>query len=162
MNELLPPWLDPRRQYAPALLVFVVGFALHAIDQVANPRAGPVPVLVTAPLVACLAYVAASAQVDRRRFGFLVLWSFVGTGLALLAVVAVATTEYLPRALADPEQVLWDTALFVWFVVALALPYAVAARWDGRKASALIVAGPVLQALYAGLLALLVRYGVYG
>lgn len=160
MNELLPPWLSLRRRSTPVFLVFAVGFGLFAIDQVANPRAGPVPVLVTAPLIASLAYVRNSDGVDRRQFGFLVLWSFLGTALALLFVVAYVQSGRLPEPATDVDRVVWDTGLFLWFVLALSAAYGLSARWDGKRAGATAVVGPLLQAAYVVILTVLVDAGL--
>lgn len=144
----------------PAAVALLLGIALHAVDQALFVRAGPVPILLTAPVVATLLY-RRTRGVGRRAALALLAWGLVGSGAAVLAVYAGVVGFELPRALTEFERVLYDLGMFLWFVLALAGAYAVAARTRGRASVAALLLGPVAQAAYALLLRLLVAAGLY-
>lgn len=129
-------------------MAFLVGLGLHAVDQAVAFRAGPVPALVTAPVVATLVY-RSTARVTTRRLAGLVTWGLVGSGAAVVAVYLTGVSYVLPRPLTGLEQVLYDAGLFLWFVLALTAAYAVAARTGGRRAVLAVACGPLVQAAFA-------------
>ncbi len=149
-----------RESKLPTVLVLVVGLLLHAVDQAAFVRAGPVPILLTAPAVATLVYLRVRSATRRRAFG-LVGWGAVATGLGVLGVYVVAVSYQLPRALTGLEMVLYDLGMFLWFVVVLAAVYAVAASNPGRPAVFALLSAPLYQAAFGVVLVLLVEAGVY-
>lgn len=154
---------DPRHSALPVLLVFLGGILMHSVDQVLNFRAGPLPILVTAPSVAALAYLYYRPDVTARHFGVLIGWGVVGTGLAILGVYLHATSYQLPRAMTEPEMVLYDLGMFLWFVLALTGAYASGARIieQDRYRLAAILTGPILQLGWGLVVVLLVEIGVY-
>lgn len=139
--------LDPRVSSLPVLVAFLVGVFVHAVDQLLHFRAGPGPVLLTAPVVSVLAYVRLRPETDSRWLLVLLCWGALGSGLAILGVYLVATAYRLPRPMTDPEMVLYDLGLFLWFVLALAGASAFAARDAGGRSRGLaaLSSGPVLQ-----------------
>jgi hypothetical protein len=149
-----------RESKLPVVLVLAVGLLLHAIDQAAFARAGPVPILLTAPAVATLVYLRVRSATRRRTVG-LVGWGAVATGLGVLGAYLVAVRYQLPRALTGLEMVLYDLGMFLWFVVVLAVVYAVAARNPGRPAVLALLSAPALQAAFGFVLVLLAEMGVY-
>lgn len=155
---------NPRDSVLPVLLVFLGGLSLHVVDQLLNFRAGPVPILVTAPAVAVLAYLHYRPNTNYRSLGLLLAWGFVGTGLAILAVVLHAISYQLPRAMTEPEMILYDLGLFLWFVLSLSGAYTMAARTTERKRYpvAMALAGPILQAGWGLVVILVVELGGYG
>lgn len=150
----------PRESLLPAAVAFLLGVVAHAVDQTLFVRAGPIPLLLTAPVVATLVYLR-FADATRRQVLTLLAWGFVGSGLAVLAVYLQAVGRELPRAMTETEMVLYDLGLFLWFVVALAAAYAVAARGDGRRDVAALLLGPVVQAAFPLLMVLLVETRIY-
>lgn len=88
----------------------------------------------TAPLVAVLAYARLRPEARVRRLAVLAAWPIVGTGLALLWYFLHAVSYRLPRSMTGSEMVLYDFGMFLWFGVALAAAFAVAARtYDGWR-----------------------------
>lgn len=153
----LPLRIDPRESTLPIFLVFFGGVLMHAVDQVLHFRAGPIPILITAPTFASLAYILSRPNTSIRHFGLLLLWGFVGTGLAVLAVALHAISYQLPRAMTEPEMVLYDLGMFLWFAFTLAGAYRIAARITERNRHVLAVAlGPILQAGWVIVIILLV------
>lgn len=63
--------LYPGTGLLPAVAVVLGGLLLHAVDQMLSFRAGPVPILVTAPVVATLVYLSVRRTPARRAFGHL-------------------------------------------------------------------------------------------
>jgi hypothetical protein len=110
-------------------------------------RAGPVPVLVFAPSVAVLTYLYLRPETKLRWALVLFCWGAIGSGLAILGVYLVGTSYQLPRPMTDPELVLYDLGLFLWFVLLLTGVYAGAARDVGRVRHRLVpvLLGPFLQ-----------------
>lgn len=123
----LPHHLDPRESSLPILIVFVGGVLPHAVDQFLHARAGPIPILVTAPTVASMAYLYSRPTTSLGRVGLLLLWGLLGTGLAILVVALHAISYQLPRAMTEPEMVLYDLGMFLWFVFSLIGAYRAAA-----------------------------------
>lgn len=152
--------LDPRYSPSSALLSFSGGLGIHVLDQALHFRAGPVPILVTAPLVAVLTYLHLRPETGKRRMAIFVGWGFVGTGLALLGFVLHALSFELPRAMTEPELIVYDLGLFLWFVLSLTVAYSLAARANGRdrREVAAILSGPVLQLGGILLLSLLLEW----
>lgn len=138
----------------------LVGLLLHAMDQAISFRAGPVPILVTAPIVATLIYLFVRKTSAWRTLGLLA-WGVVGSGLGVLGVYLVAGSYRLPRALTNWEMMVYDFGMFLWFVLALAAVYGVAASLSRRKAVVVLLSGPVVQATFALVLILLVEVGLY-
>jgi len=158
----LPRRPDPRHAPRPVVLAAAAGLVLHGIDQALGFRAGPVPVLVTAPAVAALAYRRVRPETTGRRLGLLLGWGIVGSGLAILGVFVLGTSYRLPRPMTDAELVAYDLGLFVWFVLSLTAAYALAARTPDRTRRALAVAaGPVAQVAWLPLVALAFEVGRY-
>lgn len=150
---------DPRASLTPAAVALLVGLVAHAVDQALFVRAGPVPALVTAPVVATLLYLHLR---DATRWQTLLLlaWGAVGSGLGILGVYLVAVGYELPRVLTPVEMVLWDFGLFLWFVLVLGVTYVVTARRRGWTTVATLLLAPVVQATYALFLVALVVTGV--
>lgn len=159
-----PHRFNPRDSVIPVLLAFVGGLSMHVVDQLLNFRAGPVPILFTAPAVASLAYLRYRPDTSVRTMGLLLAWGFVGTGLAILAVALHAISYQLPRAMTEPEMILYDFGLFLWFVASLSGTYTMAARTAERNrySVAMALAGPILQAGWALVVVLAVEVGGYG
>lgn len=153
--------LSPKRSILPVVLAFLGGLLVHVVDQGLNFRAGPVPVLVTAPVVAVLGYVRVRPDVTTRRLAVLTGWGFVGSGVALLGVYVFATSYQLPRPMTDPELVLYDLGLFCWFVLALTGAYVLAARTIDRYAWAAISAGPLAQFSWMPAVVFAIEVGQY-
>jgi hypothetical protein len=155
--------LDPRRSMLPAALAFLAGLVYHTVDQYLFFRAGPIPILVTAPTVAVLAYVAIAPGVSGRRIVGLLAWGGVGSGLAILTYFLVGVSYRLPRTPSGREMVLFDLVVFLWFVGALTASYAAAASIESaagvrdRRPLAAIIAGPVLQATFILLVVALIE-----
>jgi hypothetical protein len=154
---------DPRRSSLPAAVGFLFGLGGHVLDQALYVRAGPVPILVTAPLVAVLTYVHLLPKTGLRRIGLLLVWGFVGSGIALLGVVFHALTSELPRAMTEMEMILYDLGLFLWFVLTLTASHALAARVNERPryAAAALLAGPLLQVGWVLIVIALIESGAY-
>jgi riboflavin transporter FmnP len=133
----------------------------HAIEQAVNVRAGPVSVLLTAPVVATLVYLR-YRDATRRALLALLAWGVLGTGAAVVVVAIWSIGYYLPRPLTDLEMLGYDFGLFLWFVLTLGAAYAIAARTGGRRAVVALLAGPVAQGAFALLVTLLVEAGLYG
>ncbi|WP_152041919.1 hypothetical protein [Salinigranum salinum] len=139
------PTLDPRRSALPATAVFALGLGLFLLDATSNPRPGPVAYLLTPTPVAVLLYVRDRPTTGRRRLLALGAWGFVGTTAAGLLTVLVALGTRLPRPYEAWEFFLLDLGVFLWFVVALAGAFVVAARQHGRRERLALAAGPVAQ-----------------
>lgn len=160
----LPYHLDPRESSLPILVVFVGGVLMHAVDQFLHLRAGPIPILVTAPTVASLAFLYSRPNTSLRRVGLLLLWGFIGTGLAVIAVALHAISYQLPRAMTELEMVLYDLGMFLWFVFSLAGAYRAAARVTERNGYllAVILVGPIVQVGWALVVVLAVMVSGFG
>lgn len=158
------PQVDPRHSVIPAILVFIAGLFMHSVDQALHVRAGPIPILVTAPTVATLVYLYGRPRTTGTQFGILLVWGAGGTGLAILGMYLHATTYELPRAMTGPEMLLYDLGPFLWFVVALTGAYAFSSRplERDRYRVAAIIAGPILQLGWAVVVVGLVEVGGYG
>lgn len=144
----------------PAAVVFLLGLLADALDQALFVRAGPLPLLVTAPLVGTLVYVRFRPASTHRLLGLLA-WGFAGSGVAGL-VVSLRVLGYVrPRQMTGVEMVLYDLAMFLWFVLGLALAYWLAARREGRGGVVYVGLAPVVQASFALVLMVLVETGLY-
>lgn len=139
--------VDPRVSRLPVLFVFLAGLLAHGVDQMLHFRAGPVPLVVVSPAVSVLAYLHVRPETRPRWLVVLLCWGAVGSGVAVIGVYLVATSYRLPRPMSEPELVLFDLGLFLWFVLSLAGVYALAARSGGRVRRGLdpVLFGPVLQ-----------------
>jgi hypothetical protein len=144
--------VDPRRSTVPAVAAVAVGIAIFLLDSALHPRPGPIPYLLTPTPVALLLYVRIRPTAGRRRLVGLAAWGFAGTTAAGLGSVLVAIGTRLPRPYAAWEFFLLDFGAFLWFVAALAGAFVAAARTDGWRATAALVAGPVAQ--FSGILLL--------
>lgn len=155
-------YLDPRQSVFPVPLAFIIGLALHFVDQALNFRAGPVPIAIAAPLVAVFTYIYLQPNTWPRRFAVVSVWAVFGTGIALVGHALHSLSYRLPRPLTEPEMLLFDLGTFLWFVFALTIAYAVAARTnDETRAWIAIAAGPLLQLLWTLSFRLLVAAGLY-
>lgn len=154
---------DPRDSHLPVGLTFLGGLLIHAIDQLLHFRAGPIPILITAPSVAVLAYLYVRPETRIRWLVVLLCWGAVGSGLALLGVFLLGSSYQLPRSMTDQELVLFDLGSFLWFVVTLAGAYAVAARRidSTRGMVAATLTGPLLQFAWMPVFIVLVEVGQY-
>lgn len=154
---------DPRESRLLVVLAFLGGTLVHGVDQLLHFRAGPIPVLVTAPTVAVLTYLYMRSETRLGRLVALLGGGFVGTGLAVLGVYVVASSYRLPRPMTDPELVLYDFGLFLWFVLSLAGVYAVVARRTDQVRYGLtaVLFGPLLQFTWILLFVVLVEAGRY-
>lgn len=150
--------LYPGTGLLPAVAVVLGGLLLHAVDQMPSFRAGPVPILVTAPIVATLVYLSVRRTPARRAFGLLT-WGVVGSGLGVLGYYLVGVSYQLPRALTDWGLIVADHGMFLRFVHALAAVYGVAARLPRWTAVAALLSAPVVQATFAVALIVLVELG---
>lgn len=150
----------PRESLVPVVIAFLLGLVIHAVDQALFVRAGPFPILLTAPIVATLTYLRVRNATRRRVFALLA-WGFVGSGAAVLGVYLAVVGYELPRALTGLEMVLYDLGMFLWFVLTLAAAYALSAHRRGRSAVVALLLGPVVQAAFALLMVLLVESGLY-
>jgi hypothetical protein len=150
--------INPRQSLVPTGVVFLLGLGVHAIEQALFVRAGPIPIVVTAPLVATLLYLWLR-DATRARTLVLLAWGAVSSVIAILAVYLLTVSYELPRALTEVEMVLYDLAMFLWFVLALAAVYAFVARRDGPHF--LVALSPVLQAAFSLSLRVLVALGIY-
>lgn len=108
------------------MLAFLLGLGIHLIDQALFVRAGPIPILLTAPVVATLVYLR-FRDATRRRILALLAWGAVGSGIGVLGLSLSVVNYQLPRAMTDLEMILYDLGMFLWFVLALAAVYAIAA-----------------------------------
>lgn len=151
-----------RREALLPVLTFFVGLSLHGIDQTLHFRAGPIPALVTAPLVAGLTYRYLQPDTTNRRLVVVLGWGIIGSVLSLLGVYLHATSYQLPRAMTEPEMVLYDLGLFLWFVVSLSSAYALGARFAGQRRFVAILSGPLLQAAWVLVIVFVVEVGLYG
>lgn len=154
--------LDPRRSLIPVVVAVLLGLGLHAVDQTLYLRAGPVPILLTAPVVATLGYLYRKPATEIIQLIALLAWGGIGSGLGVLGVYLVAVSYELPRPLTSAEMLLFDLGMFLWFVLVLTAAYAVGARADGGKAYVALLLGPLIQAAYGVFLVVLVTIGVYG
>lgn len=154
---------DPRDSRLPVALTFLVGLLVHAIDQMLYFRAGPIPILITASTVAVLAYLYVRPETRIRWLVVLLCWGVVGSGLALLGVFLIGSSYQLPRSMTDQELVLFDLGLFLWFVLALAGAYVLAARSidSNRQTLAAALTGPFLQFAWMPVFIVLVELGQY-
>ena len=151
---------SPRTLRLLAAAALLVGGLLHTLDQALYARAGPLPLLLTAPVVATLSYLSAR-EATRRRVFLLVAWGFVGSGVAVLLVYLAVAGHVLPRAMTESEMALYDAGMFLWFVLALAAAYVVAARRRPRETTVAVLLAPVAQSAYGLLLRALVALGLY-
>lgn len=156
--------LDPRRSSLSVASAFLCGSGLHVADQAANFRAGPIPILVTAPLVATLTYVHLRPETGPKRAAVLLGWGFVGSGAAVVGYALYALSTRLPRPMTDAEMMAYDFGLFLWFVASLTAAYAVAARASDRslRAWVAVLSGPFLQLAWILVTALSIAAGLYG
>lgn len=152
---------NPRRTITPAVGAFFVGLLFHAIDQAIAFRAGPIPILLTAPTVGVLVYLRLRSATEPRRAALLFTWGFVGSGLGVLAVYLLTVNYQLPRALTGPEMVALDFMMFLWFVFAVAFVYASATRLEGPRETLVVLTVPLVQAAFVSVLVVLVELGVY-
>ncbi|SDM60460.1 hypothetical protein SAMN04487949_2229 [Halogranum gelatinilyticum] len=150
----------PQISLASVVVAFLLGTLAHAVDQMLFVRAGPIPLLLTAPVVATLLYVRLRAT-TRQQVLALLGWGVVGSGLAVLGVYLRVVGYYLPRPLTPTEMVLYDFGMFLWFVLGLSAVYVLAARRTGRTAIATLLLGPVVQALFGFVTVFLVETGLY-
>lgn len=148
-----------RPSLTPAAVAFVGGLLLHAVEQALFLRAGPLPALVTAPVVATLAYLRFQPTTYRGVVA-LTVWGVLSSagGVALLYLATVNYT--LPRVMTEWEMVAYDLGLFCWFVLSLAGVYVLAARMNRRERLVLSLA-PVVQGAFAVTMRLLVATGIY-
>ncbi|WP_255194879.1 hypothetical protein [Halorarius litoreus] len=151
---------DPRTSLTPAVLAFLVGLAGHAVDQSLFVRAGPMPAVLTAAVVATVCYLH-RRDTPRLQALALLVWGVVASGAGVLGVYLLTVGDQLPRALTETEIVLYDFGLFLWFVLTLAVAYWVAAGRERRTAAVALLLAPVLQAVYGLLLVALVAIGLF-
>lgn len=151
---------NPRRSLIPAILAFLLGLSIHLIDQALFHRAGPIPILLTAPVVATLVYLR-FRDATRRRILALLVWGAVGSGIGVLGVYVSIVNYQLPRAMTDLEMSLYDLGMFLWFVLALAALYAIAAKRRDRMEIGLLLVAPIVQAAFSVVMRLLVVLGLY-
>lgn len=151
----------PRESLTPAAVAVLLGTLLHAVDQTLYTRAGPVPILLTTPVVATLVYLH-YADATRRQTIALLAWGALGSAAAVLLVYLQVVGRELPRAMTGTEMVLYDLGMFLWFVFALAGAYAMAARNEDRTALVALAVAPLVQAAFPLLMDLLVATGIYG
>jgi len=146
----------------PTAVALGLGLVVHLIDQFLFVRAGPVPILVTAPATATLLSLHIRAATYQRIAGFAV-WGLVGSGSAMIGVYLGTVNYSLPRSLTGTEMVVYDLGLFFWFVTSLTAMYGVAARADGRqiRATAAVFLAPVVQVAWVGFVRLVVATGLY-
>jgi hypothetical protein len=154
--------LHPRRSLAPLGVAFLLGLAVHAVDQLQHVRAGPVPILLTAPVVATLGYLHSRPDTGWKRLVVLLAWGFVGSGLAILGTYTTTGSYQLPRLLTDSELVLVDLGLFLWFVLVLTAGYVLGARTDSRWSIAALLAAPAVQSTFGFVLIALLEASVPG
>lgn len=147
--------LHPRESLFPALAALIAGIILHAIDQALAFRAGPIPILLTAPIVGTLVYLHFRDVTMRWIIG-LAVWGFVGSGIAVIGVYLRVVNVILPRSLTESEMVLYDFGMFLWFVCALAAVYALAAHSPRRRAVGLVLISPIAQAAFGALITLFI------
>lgn len=138
---------DPRAASTLIAVAVLCGIVLHAADQLLHARAGPVPVVVTAPAVAVLTYRYLHPEPRLRWLLALLCWSALGTGVAVLGAFVAGTTYRLPRPMTGTEMVLYDLGLFLWFVLSVPGAFALVARRTDRRryVTAAALLGPVLQ-----------------
>lgn len=151
-----------RKSLVPVAVAFGLGLVAHLVDQFLFVRAGPVPILVTAPVTATLLYLHLRAA-SYRRIAALVVWGFIGTGAAMIGVYLGVVNYYLPRSLTSAEMVVYDLGLFLWFVASLTVTYGMAARIDGRpsRTTAILLSAPLVQVAWVGIVRLVVETGLY-
>lgn len=152
--------MHPRVSVLPAVLALLVGTGVHAVDQLLFRRAGPIPILLTAPVVATLVYLYVRDATHQRLLA-LVAWGVVGSGVAVLGVYVSVVNFYLPRALTELEMVVYDLGMFLWFVLVLAGVYALAARSRRPRGVYVVLFGPLVQAAFGLLTRVLVAAGLY-
>ncbi|GCF12695.1 hypothetical protein Harman_06300 [Haloarcula mannanilytica] len=151
-----------RISLVPAAVALGLGLVAHLVDQFLFVRAGPVPILVTAPVAATLLYLHLRAA-TYQRIAALAVWGFLGSGAAILGVYLGVVNYYLPRALTGTETGVYDLGLFLWFVASLTVMYGVAARAEGRptRATAAVLLAPVVQVTWLALVRLVVETVLY-
>ncbi|EMA29716.1 hypothetical protein [Haloarcula japonica] len=151
-----------RLSLVPAAVALSLGLVGQMVDQFLFVRAGPVPILVTAPVTATLLYLHAKPA-SYQRVAALAVWGFIGSGAAILGVYLGTVNYYLPRSLTATEMVGYDLGLFLWFVAALTAMYGLAARTADRpfRATALLLSAPLVQVAWVGLTRLVVETGLY-
>lgn len=148
-----------RPSITPAAVAFVGGLLLHAIEQAMFLRAGPLPVFLTAPVVATLAYLHIRAT-TYRRVAALTVWGALSTGCGVALLSLATVNDTLPRVTTEWEMVAYDLGLFCWFVLSLAGVYVLAARMRRRERLVLSLA-PAVQGAFAATMRLLVVTGRY-
>lgn len=154
-------YIDPRNTFTPALVAFLLGLLLHAIDQTIAFRAGPIPILLTAPTVGILVYLRLRPATGIRRAAALLVWGIVGSGLGVLGVYLLTANYQLPRSPTGPEMVGVDLVMFLWFVAALTAVYASATRFEGFRETPALLAAPLLQAAFVPVFVTFVELGLY-
>lgn len=152
---------QPRLSLRPAVVALLVGAVLHMLEQAIATRAGPVPILVTAPVVAVFVYLRCH-EASYQRLATLLGWGIVGSGVAVIGHYLLTVNYFLPRPLTGAEMVVYDFGMFLWYVLALAGMYTVAARSRGRTAVLVLLLAPVVQTAFALVMVILVELGLYG
>lgn len=160
MSTEFPQRFDPRVSLTPAAIAFLVGLVGHAVDQALFVRAGPVPAVLTAAVVATLLYLHRRDATLWQALALLA-WGVVASGLGILGLYLLTVSSELPRALTETEMILYDLGLFLWFVLVLGGAYWSAAGRGRRTAAVALLLAPVAQAAYALLLVVLVVTGLY-
>lgn len=149
-----------RLSLRPASVAFLLGAVLHALDQAVAFRAGPVPILATAPAVAVLTSLH-FREASYQRLAALLVWGVVASGAAVLGLYLLTVNYTLPRPLTGMEMVAYDFGMFLWFVLALVGTYVAAARRRGRAALLALLLSPVVQCAFAVVMVVLVGFGLY-
>lgn len=144
----------------PVGVAFLLGAVLHALDQAVAFRAGPVPILVTAPIVAVFTYLH-FREASYQRLAALLAWGVVASGVAVVGLYLLTANYALPRPLTGAEMVAYDLGMFLWVVLALGGTYAAAARRHGRAAVLALLLSPVVQTAFAAVMVVLVESGIY-
>lgn len=88
------------------------GNLFHALDQAVAFRAGPVPILVTKPAVAVLAYFH-NCNASYQRLAALLAWGVVTSAAAVVAFSLLTANDYLPRNPTRAELVAIDFGMFL-------------------------------------------------
>ena len=151
-----------RLSLVPGTVALGLGLVAHLIEQFLFVRAGPVPILLTAPAVATLLYLHVRAA-TYQRIAALAVWGFVSSGTAMVGVYLGVVNYYLPRSLTSAEMVVYDLGLFLWFVASLSAMYGIAARAEGRpsRAKAVILSAPLVQVAWVLVVRIVVETGLY-
>ncbi|AZH26045.1 hypothetical protein [Haloplanus aerogenes] len=145
LGRPVPALLDPRQSIVPAVIVFALGLGVFVLDATSNVRPGPVAYLLTPTPVALALYVRRRPTTGRRRLLGLAVWGLVSTTAAGLLTILVAIGTRLPRPYEAWEFLLLDAGVFLWFILSLAGAFVLAARWDGRRSTVALAAGPAVQ-----------------